>query len=456
VASQIDFGNLRRLVDGEAVKVAHAGTHQELPASFARVGLPVPSEKGTKTELGRMSVALLTDDELPEVARRMLASGGVEPGTRNAFQDVLWAADGAPPIPKRTRREIARTLDLDEFLPNYARFRHLLENLWDLGYDWVPFTTSVDGWSLGARIDRHVCNNPGDWTAEVLFEEFGAFDTSDKRFGLFLEGLVSPETLPDEPAQRRVVAAINPHLAAVVIALAETDEQDGYPVFRLRSTRARYGAPKTLIFATPSKPDLRMSDLIDNEVEIVTGAADVLVYDRTITGDGLRWRDLQAWWKDVHGVATDEEAKRTLWRRLRESLPTSSPPQVMLFDLYHAIHGEQVHDLPALLPEVWLHWDPKTVKERGINAMLNLRMDFLMLLPGGHRVVLEVDGVHHYASGTVADPSVYAATMRGDRELKLARYDVFRFGAADLQDEVLAREMLRDFFAEMFRTYNVI
>jgi hypothetical protein len=53
--------------------------------------------------------------------------------------------------------------------------------------------------------------------------------------------------------------------------------------------------------------------------------------------------------------------------------------------------------------------------------MLNLRMDFLMLLPGGHRVVIEVDGKHHYATGDRADPTVYAATMRGDRELRFAR-----------------------------------
>ena len=33
--------------------------------------------------------------------------------------------------------------------------------------------------------------------------------------------------------------------------------------------------------------------------------------------------------------------------------------------------------LPALLPEVWLHWDPKTVRERGTAALLGHRMDNL-------------------------------------------------------------------------------
>jgi len=56
-----------------------------------------------------------------------------------------------------------------------------------------------------------------------------------------------------------------------------------------------------------------------------------------------------------------------------------------------------VPDLPALLPEVWLHWDPKTVAERGPNALLRFRMDFLLLLPAGARIVVEVDGKYHHA-----------------------------------------------------------
>jgi very-short-patch-repair endonuclease len=95
------------------------------------------------------------------------------------------------------------------------------------------------------------------------------------------------------------------------------------------------------------------------------------------------------------------------------------------------------------------------VKARGAMAMLNLRIDFLMLLPGGHRIVLEVDGRHHCATGRLADPSVYATTMRGDRDLKLARYDVFRFGAQELDEEQPAREMLHAFFDDLFHTYHV-
>ncbi|TVZ05061.1 hypothetical protein EAS64_10595 [Trebonia kvetii] len=82
-------------------------------------------------------------------------------------------------------------------------------------------------------------------------------------------------------------------------------------------------------------------------------------------------------------------------------------------------------------------------------------MDFLLLLPHGHRIVLEVDGAAHYSPGGRPDPAVYARGARSDRELRLARYLVFRFGAAELGDARSAGYMLSHFFADLFRQYGV-
>ena len=290
--------------------------------------------------------------------------------------------------------------------------------------------------SLRARIERHVFRNPGDWSAEDLFEQLGAFDASDTRFARFLEGLVSADVIPDEPAQRRVVGIVNPHLRSVGAELRETGADGGYPVFSVVSTQVGPSRrPKNLIFASLAKPDIRFTDAIDNDIEIVGNADKVLVYDRPIGGDGIRWRDLQAWWIDTQQIADEAEAKRSLYQRLARSLPGNSPPQRNLFGLYHEIHGSAVPDLPALLPEVWLHWDPKTVRDRGPEALLRFRMDFLLLLPHGQRVVLEVDGSHHFTSPDgQPDAAKYADGVRGDRDLKLSGYEVFRFGATELQD----------------------
>jgi very-short-patch-repair endonuclease len=303
-----------------------------------------------------------------------------------------------------------------------------------------------------------VLRNPGDWTAEDLFEQLGAFDAGDGRFGRFLEGLVAADLIPDEPTQRAIADVISPRLREAGAELRETGNDGGYPVFSVVPVgAARHRQPKTLVFASRVKPDIRISDVISNDIEILENADKVLVFDRLIGSDGLRWRDLQGWWKDFCQIPSDEEAKRSLYQRLISALPVNSPPQRNLFDLYYKIHGTAVPDLPALLPEVWLHWDPKTVRERGAASLLGHRMDFLLLLPHGQRVVLEVDGSHHYASpdGTRPDPSRYAALARADRELKLSGYEVFRFGATELKDLRSSRSLLQAFFANLFRRYSV-
>jgi hypothetical protein len=133
--------------------------------------------------------------------------------------------------------------------------------------------------SLRDNIVQHVYRD-ADWSTEDLFDRLGAFDASDTRFTLFLEGLASADVVPDVDTQRRFVDAVNPHLGPVGLELRETGEDGGYPVFSAVSTRSRRGNPKNLIFASTIKPDIRFRDEIDNDIEIVGNPDDVLVYDR--------------------------------------------------------------------------------------------------------------------------------------------------------------------------------
>lgn len=253
-------------------------------------------------------------------------------------------------------------------------------------------------------------------------QQVGAFDASDRRFALFLEGLSSPDVRPEEASQRVFVAAVNGAIAGTGVELREVGNDGGYPVFRFTAIGRGAGRTKNLIFASRSKPDLRFRDAVSNDIEIVSRADQVLVYDLPLPTHGLRWRDLQTWWADLRKL-DDEAAKRSLYKRLLSSLPENSPPQVLLFETFFKHFGSRVPDLPALLPEVWLHWDPKTVRERGPEALTRYRMDFLMLLPNEVRIVVEVDGLHHYADHAGAgNPDRYAAMVRADRELRLAGY----------------------------------
>ncbi len=452
----MDYAQLRNLLEPLVTGLKDAGTHTMLPTLCEGLGLPIPTTDGSKRERMMASLGAVADTDLPGVASKLLQRHPPKAALRNQIQDILWSDIAGPTIPKRYRREVARRLNSEDLYVDARRFDDLLERLWILDTDdWMGLLSGKPT-GLRAEIQQHVHRNSEDWPAETLFDQLGAYDASDQRFALFLEGLASAEVRPDEVAQRHFVACVNEPLRSCGVELRETAVTDGYPVFSLVSLHASAkGRPKNLIFASPDKPDLRFRDALDNDVEIVTNADKVLIYDRPIGNAGLRWNDLQQWWSEVEEISDATQAKRSLYARLKASLPQNSPPQTVLFDAFFEGFRSAVPTLPALLPEVWLHWDPRTVRERGPDALLRFRMDFLLLLPQGVRVVIEVDGKHHYADATgSADVQRYAQMVRADRELKLTGYEVFRFGAAELQLPS-AKTDVKAFFEALFKRYGV-
>lgn len=454
----MDIPSLRNILRPLVTGLNNFCTHETLPDTCQALGIPEPDLVGTKAERLASAFETITDTQLPVVAQCYLQRHPPDTCTRNTIEDILWADSPSPAVPKRFRHEVARALSPEDLYVNASKFDALLERLWilDSGALFDCFLTNTASSSLRAEIERHIHMNPGDWDVEHLFDQLGAFEASPHRFGLFIEGLASAEVCPDEAKQRRFVATVNEPLRSCGIELRESGNEDGYPVFSLVSTHTGHaGKPKNLIFASSVKPDIRFRDAVNNDIEIATHGDKVLVYDRPIGNDGLLWRDLQTWWSETNKITDSTEAKKTLYLRLRDSLPTNSPPQRCLFERYFRTFGNAVPDLPALLPEVWLHWDPKTVRERGANALLRFRMDFLMLLPHGIRVVIEVDGQHHYADSVGrADGRRYAEMVAADRELKLAGYEVFRFGARDLRGND-ADQRIAEFFRSMFERYRV-
>jgi hypothetical protein len=182
------------------------------------------------------------------VAERIVAGSmplSSDPAARYAIEDVLWVGRGGPEIPKRARHEIARDLDLGVLTRKADRFTALLASLWVLDDNSLGFLTH-DIAGLRGQIEQHVFRNPGDWSAEDLFERLGAFEAGDARFARFLKGLVSADVVPDEQVQRDAVAVINSRLRAAGAELRETGTDGGYPVFTVvRSARRVAGNRRT-------------------------------------------------------------------------------------------------------------------------------------------------------------------------------------------------------------------
>lgn len=112
--------------------------------------------------------------------------------------------------------------------------------------------------------------------------------------------------------------------------------------------------------------------------------------------------------------------------------------------------------IAALIPQVYLHYDPYTaVQRRAPGPLSRQRMDFLLLLPHRVRVVIECDGKQHYADHDGhADPRRYAAMMTDDRDLRLKGYEVYRFGGADLANDQSAKHILSAFFDRLHQRHR--
>ena len=70
-------------------------------------------------------------------------------------------------------------------------------------------------------------------------------------------------------------------------------------------------------------------------------------------------------------------------------------------------------------------------------------MDFLMIISEHERVVIEIDGVQHYADYVKGNTKHYASVDRyaemvaAQREMTLAGYDVYRFGGKELHNQCM-------------------
>lgn len=213
---------------------------------------------------------------------------------------------------------------------------------------------------------------------------------------------------------------------------------------------------KNLIFAANGpKPELVLRDAVNNDVEIVRNGEYCLVYDRPIPADGLTFRNLIEWWRkrqDFDDSIPARDVGMNLHHRLRASLGNNRV-ELLVFDTYVSRYKGNQFDIPALIPQVYLHFDPATQLSRrnaGQNGspLARQRMDFLILFSNTHRVVLEVDGKQHYAKGEIASPALYSEMVAEDRRLKLSGYEVYRFGGSELMMDDADR-MLSEFFDQL-------
>lgn len=354
------------------------------------------------------------------------------------FEEILLASQDSFENP------ISGNMDLDKFLKRIfpldempstdPRFQTATEDIW-----------------------KHMVMN-NDWDYLYLLGEYlGVINGPDDQFVKFIEEMVHP-IIRKETEQEKYVAIINRHIERDGYKLQSYAQISGYAVYSVvaRNSGKLENEIKNLVFASDGpKPEIVITDMLSNEIKIVKYENHCLIYNKPIAENGLSWGDLKSWWIENQN-GTGSKADIELYNRLVKSLPTSSPPERLLFDTYmRKIDPISDDKLPVLLPQVYLHYDPYTFRElHGAKNLVRQRMDFLILFSKFERVVIEVDGKQHYSDNNVPSPQKYAEMVAEDRRIRLAGYELYRFGGYELQGQN-GEKIAEEFFKMLMAKHKI-
>lgn len=385
------------------------------------------------------------------------------------LQDSLWwvESEGKQYISNVTRIRIVECLDgiafwgrfglqnfINAILPNADSL-----SLPDIGPDGDLYI-SLNNLVFGSLVSKQKSINMKPQRISILdwLQNIGLTKWPDKRFCLFIEHILHPEIQPQE-MQSKLVEKFNKLLNQEGFRIIQESQQGGLPVYKVqRDYLGVTGSPKYIIFGSSGpKPDIVISDAVNMDIRIVNDANLCLIYDQPPTNDDLTWRMLLEWWGEKECVDTSlSKIRQEFGSRLMASL--QSDPERILFETYFKEFTSRLGvKLPALIPQVYLHYDPRNKAERDKPVLVRQRMDFLLLLRNATRIVIEIDGKQHYANDDgSASPSRYAEMVLEDRRMKLLGYDIYRFGGAEFSDKKEARKMIITFFNDLFTRHGII
>lgn len=326
--------------------------------------------------------------------------------------------------------------------------------------------------TLAAEIARHCDAFPGDWGDEAgMFSVVKILEWTDEQFLFFCKEYVNPifnRYVWDEEKEERInlqpecVAAINLYLKDCGYELRQAGKIGDKIDYELEELSGVRGTIQGIVFAAVGKPDLIFTDFLNQDVVIPVDETKYLYYDQRIDTNGLRWGTLKQWYEDNHPPTdigfTD---------RLQSSVEhCGSPIERKLFAAYLEVVEEFGENIPALLPQVYLYYDSKVRRERLVKIFDHQCMDFLMILSESRRVVIELDGIQHYAEDEevnlpgkphahIASVSKYADMVSAQRDMTLAGYEVYRFGGKELYNDEEANRLVKQFFKELFDKHGI-
>lgn len=404
-----------------------------------------PDESRTKHQYVMFRLSPLSFKQFLTVAEKIL-----EDRPQIELQEEVYELldKDMPPLTVITRREVVACYG-DEIPSADTPLLAFLRRFWPIDAG-ILFSNDTPA----AAIHQHAVKNP-DWNTADILQYLGAESWSRRRFLKLIEATIAPDVRRGA-AQDQLVALLRPVLERDGWQIMLDGDVSGYPSYKIVPRASGVSAlPKNLIFASIGlKPELGFSDAVSNDVVILENADSCLIYDRPFRNHGLLWDELVDWWGAHPEGKADSDTAKSLAKRLWPSLDSLGEKNLFK-EYFRTMKPRMKGALPALIPQVYLHYDPKTVRQlRGVKRIPRQRMDFLLLLPHHVRIVLEVDGKHHYAEGETASINRYAEMVSEDRKLRLQGYELYRFGANELVGAE-GKVLIQTFFEALFEKHRL-
>lgn len=363
----------------------------------------------------------------------------------------LYLNDDFFSISMITRRKIINWLSGQSLIEGKLRIDEMLSLCWSL--EEIP--SSYGHKNAYEDIIQHMIRND-DLSYKEMFEVvLNVMYVSDKKFIDLIEIIVHPR-VRDGSMQKMYIDKLNDFLIKDGYKLINTKVISGELIFTVEKIpEGINGKIKNLIFAAYGiKPDIVIDDSLTNDVKIINGEDKCLVYTLPISNEGLSWHDLVTWWNkgnEEYELCVEQE----LFKRLELSLE-SEPEKMFMKIYYNNLHKLKNNKLPALIPQIYCHYDPKSAKMRNGQIYVHQRMDFLLLVSNNRRVVIEIDGKQHYSVDDKASPKLYSKMVEDDRRLKFYGYDVFRFGGFEFINPSKIKRKILKFIQELYKYYDLI
>lgn len=228
----------------------------------------------------------------------------------------------------------------------------------------------------------------------------------------------------------------------VIEKKSEIDYKGDVSKEQLNEKVSEFNHKNEIIFAAIQKPKGNI-DTINGFYNIYINDKNCYIYDKgkNINDFGVKKEDIEEWCKEK-GIPKDE-----FYKKIRNSIPTKAKEQIKFYDYYmEKIYNRDSKKNFFLFPEVY------------VNLNINngdgepQRADFMLVLPNKEKIIIEIDGIGHYADEYqqkwYASEKKYAKDREFDRNMIFKGYKVVRFSNYEIRDDI---RIVEKFFEELFK-----